>query len=1291
MDPWTRETEATSANTSFDVATAASLDVRGAAPFFPFRDIRIANSAHLLPAFSPGVTDYQVLLDDDLRGGHLAGDVSFPPVVHLELQLDMQVIHSTCMPHAPPEVILAGEKAAYDLRSGLVRSKPILLHRLTSTKQAAHRSSPYDLIVVEVHEGIVLSTENGTRKCEGEWSLGRSQFYSFRFRHSNHKIARGHEDSISQRRLSNSEDLETDSSVLQVLKAPDIHISLKADGGTCKFTHGPFAMPVYMGALDSDVSPAMWTEGSSLILCLLERKSTSKVGDGFHLSALTTWNGDFGDFGFGPGVSVALQPSLISDLRWPLTLGLPSVGFAIRDGAFRLLSVETRYHGEIRSVPLVLMSSGDEGKFSVQLMDPTLGNCAKVSPNSVGSRFICRVNEHALPDHCRAHRVPARSVCAGEPPAMTVSVLVTCSSCVTSNLSIGVTERKLPGSKQAAGPALTVPLRTVSPWVGWTVELKPHSTPLQWMVTSLSESGSRTQDFVQVALVSGLDPVTWLPTDEAAGCARLAGKAVLVMVLLTTLILVVGLLFSCVGLPVAKLALLPATNAATLSLQFLWLMTSRVDAPVLFLYFREPLDMFLPLREEHVLVHALFFLFVVFAARCAAICQYIAASGKGAASNLPHSLCLGAWELRMLSLVALPLASSAWTCAINVAHGNKIETSISIHLVSVALVPVGVLLITCLLSLAVHSMRQVRAAFAVGDVFCTKLPGSEYAIFVDRVCDQLRALPLRPMVPSLFGSWADTPSWLVAPPTASIEGLEHVAPPVTDKLSGDWDTIWPAGPWGKLAVLQHEVDNLHRARSADSLARDRGTKSVSIADYHHSQSDSSACGSTSIVSMRDLYGMDGISQVRDQHPVKAVATFVHGSGSERVVVGVACTPWIDVALTAKAVRTITKTSGEARLRCHVGQLCGPLTSGRLSACFDWGTRWPLRWSCDLLLKVALGAYIAVMQRASPGTHQLSLLDNFLVLGSVIAALFVCVVRPYVHFVDNAGLIAALAVVFVSTSAMTPSIGLPISELIVLTVLASLVCFPLVIASAAGLFAIISSVQIQKDDLHDELLSRVIRGWNRDYSPADGSCAYRAASCFQSKQNWESLGDDASDSCASPSSKVDVMLMTICTSHDLQIACPAQTREQIVQFRLNSTPTPSGSILHLPCGGDRVRVPLGASILFPSADPLGKSNSFMGDGSVRSIEDVTPLAALLTETGSRLVYANPRDNEGMHWREAVRGFLALSPMELMREIETIIAGEDDLPKDGAIGRNIFYVIEIVGLAVPQEQSPRVIRA
>eukprot|EP00927_Polykrikos_kofoidii_P006320 TRINITY_DN12567_c0_g1_i1.p1 TRINITY_DN12567_c0_g1~~TRINITY_DN12567_c0_g1_i1.p1 ORF type:complete len:1374 (-),score=157.15 TRINITY_DN12567_c0_g1_i1:96-4217(-) len=1316
MDVWAPEPQISFANTSSDSLGSTTPDVKEVPPFLPLRNIRIANGDfHLLPTFSPDVTNYNVRVSDDgttrqrrgnettierhgdnLHERHMTDETPFRPVVKLEMHLDMRVMDSTCLARPPFEVIIAGDKVVYDQQSGLVQSRSILLHMPSCDRHAANRRMPYDLVVIEVHERNGSSTAKTERECAGKSSGGRVQFYTIRFHLSNKKFGRchlgveGREDtssreftvvarlpeserthvvgdtssfpahsdvSVSKRRL--MEDVEAEDSALQVLKTPDLTVSLKVLGGTCMFTHGPFAMPVKEGALDWDLSTLLWKRGSRLMMCFAAQNSQA-VGGGLHLSAFTSWQGQLGEFGFGPDVTVSLRPNIASDLRWPFTVGIPSINLAGRDGALRLLSIETSYHHENQSVPLVVMSSRAQEGFDVRLLDPTIGSCARVSPDGAGGRVICRVKPKAQAPRRDCHAQFVGDVCASVPQMMTMSILATCESCAGRNLSIGVAERRLPGSNQPVGSKFKVPLETSSLWVGWTAELGPDSSPLQWRVVASSISGSRTHDFVDVALVLGSDPVTWLPTDEAVGVARLAGEAVRVMVLLTTLMLVVGHLLSCVGFQVANLAVLPATNAAALSLEFLVLMASRFDVPVLFLYFREPLDMLVPATPEGVLVYVSIFLLVVCSARCTAVIKCVIIGGTGVASNLPHSLCFGAWELRMLSLVALPLASSAWTCILNAPKFTMDTTSSYVYLLKLALVPIGGLIIICLSALALQSLRKVREAFRVEGVFCTKLPGSEYVIFVDRVCDQLRALPLRPRVPSVLGFWPETPSWLVAPHTATIHNLEHRCGPISDTPSSSWDTVWPTGPWGKPEVRHDEDKEMAMAPSEDSQPQDVVSSVRSIS--------------------RDSGGADGRDIVRTWHPITAVATFTHQIRSQRVIVGVSCTPWIDVALSTNVVRTMTKHAGEARLKCNVSQLCGPLTTGRLSACFDWGTRWPFRWPCDLLLKVALGAYIAVVQRSSHGTHQLDLVD-YLALGIVVAAFGVFYVQPYVHFVDNAALFLSLAVVFVTIVAMTPSFRLPLSETIVLTLLTSLACSPLAIAFTASLFAVSISVAAEMDDLHDEMLPRVILGWSYPQS-AKGS---------QSKGGWGRLGDDPS-SFAPAVSKVDVMLMTSHStsniSDNLQIECPAEAWQQIVHIRLNSTPTPSGSIVHLPCGGDRARLPVGANIIFPSK-PLRKSSGFLTTSSVRRLEGVAPLASLLTQTGGTLVYANPHHNDGLSWREVVRSFFSLNAMELVREIETIIAGEDDLPKDAEDAQKILYIIEVVGDAVPKVSNSRVI--
>merc|ERR1740117_532528 len=77
-----------------------------------------------------------------------------------------------------------------------------------------------------------------------------------------------------------------------------------------------------------------------------------------------------------------------------------------------------------------------------------------------------------------------------------------------------------------------------------------------------------------------------------------------------------------------------------------------------------------------------------------------------------------------------------------------------------------------------HSLRHVASAVGGGRVVRAALVGIEGGpeVFVDRCCDQLRALPdlaAAPACPSLFTSWLSTPAWAVAPAVAMIKEVEY--------------------------------------------------------------------------------------------------------------------------------------------------------------------------------------------------------------------------------------------------------------------------------------------------------------------------------------------------------------------------------------------------------------------------------------------------------------------------------------------------------------------------------------
>merc|ERR1719506_446774 len=119
------------------------------------------------------------------------------------------------------------------------------------------------------------------------------------------------------------------------------------------------------------------------------------------------------------------------------------------------------------------------------------------------------------------------------------------------------------------------------------------------------------------------------------------------------------------------------------------------------------------------------------------------------------------------------------------------------------------------------------------------------------------------------------------------------------------------------------------------------------------------------------------------------------------VAGVRCLPWINVAVpSATLVKLEAHLQGEVTLRSHVGQLSGPVASGRLAACFDWGVLWPWNWSADVFLKVVLGLWSGLLPFADEMTPATLTGLNGAALAVVVVMAWASIVfRPYVHLID----------------------------------------------------------------------------------------------------------------------------------------------------------------------------------------------------------------------------------------------------------------------------------------------------
>merc|ERR1712224_1076217 len=91
---------------------------------------------------------------------------------------------------------------------------------------------------------------------------------------------------------------------------------------------------------------------------------------------------------------------------------------------------------------------------------------------------------------------------------------------------------------------------------------------------------------------------------------------------------------------------------------------------------------------------------------------------------------------------------------------------------------IGLGVLFCLGRVVLDALRFVTDVLANREVVRTHLPhpagGAE--VFVDRVCNQLRALPARPAQPAcatLFCGWLATPAWSSAPIIATIHEIER--------------------------------------------------------------------------------------------------------------------------------------------------------------------------------------------------------------------------------------------------------------------------------------------------------------------------------------------------------------------------------------------------------------------------------------------------------------------------------------------------------------------------------------
>jgi len=685
-------------------------------------------------------------------------------------------------------------------------------------------------------------------------------------------------------------------------------------------------------------------------------------------------------------------------------------------------------------------------------------------------------------------------------------------------------------------------------------------------------------------------------------------------------------------------------------LQFLALLGGGAHGSPLLCYICKPLAWLTPSVPLQGLAYMLGCLVFTAVVHGMTVVLYFMRNGTGSADKLPHGLLFGNWELRVLSLVALPLAASSSSLLWELHAEYAAQGQWAWCLPSALL---GSVVLIFLVKLAAASLFSVQSWYMEQLIVPVKMPGTKDHIFVDRVCDQLRALPCTPGRLGLLGDWPASLGWCMSPAVGVIYDLEHRGVPdwkLEVSAARSFIEMWPDTPWAS-----------RRRSKEDSLERSHSLRS------EPQGVDQAACGlgpgvrPNSIHSNLSFSDSLALSKTTSAHPIRAKMAYTYAGRPRGCIGGTASLPWLDVAVPADTMCGIECMIGDFSVQVNVAQLYGPLTGGRLAVCFDWGERLPWRWPIDLLVRVLLGLYVGSLPFAGSSKILSSAWLHLSVSLFVVAlAIIVLTVQPYTHFVDNAVQAIAFLGIAVSTATHAMDDELPGLAPAAIAALAALHAIPLVLCLVAAILVIIFSIRLRGLDLYNRVLPRVVKHWG---SASTGTTRQFRDDNEIHKHNVGILQEDVSshanpDSAAAYSHVANVVLHDGLEAKRGKVELPADLRPSLVQIDLQpgvSTGEASST----------VRLPMPAGLLFtPALEGPERAASM-------------PLAAVVTADGGQLVYADATHNGGMHWSEAVRCFFADNPALSTKAVNSLQDYEDEILTQG----NELMVI----LQAPHERS------
>lgn len=1050
---------------------------------------------------------------------------------------------------------------------------------------------------------------------------------------------------------------------------PAVELSMVA--GQCATLKGPLHKAP-KDPLNPVPTAGLWGADKDHVVCFPDAGEGERVTvDGFKESTSSAHfimsapkeTGVFGDFGFGGGVKVALRPDVETQALWPLMAGVETLGIRLNpEHPSRTLVLQTEAKDGDTSImsetPMVVVRQRESrARIDVQMVNESMGDCQiDKSLEDVGIpelRFVCRARE--------------------DEEGKLAPLVVFCATCLDGEgMSIEVTETgrdAKPDDMLNEGPS-----DAPSPWTGFYAEI-PHGKLGHIYQVSLSKwsgpiehkeypeefttatnrrlASAATKEDPQmefkIAVVLGDAPVPFGEVKLPRNGIQQVSDVVSLLCWVGQWLVVAVLLAAAFGMPVPVTALSPVLSALTLAVQFCSILGQNDYMPPHIQSLFEPLEWIVPHAPGAALIWSLKGLAAVLVAHGAAVVGFLLLNGKGSAQALPHGLLFGAWELRALSYVALPLAYSSSTLV----YEGLVNSDGSVLKAMWDLLRGGPVLVG-LLVVAGATAQQISKWFVDENVVKVEVPiaGTDQWVYVDRICDQLRAMPIAPGGCSLISDWPASLGWRFAPSVAFIEEMEYQGAP--DRRStkyGSWETIWYQGPWVQ-SKNQTEARTKQLARSLSAPIRDDSV-------------DSAGAVRRSATAGKVEVPKEQASPAIKMHKIEASTRFVYAcnQGQQVCIAGLVGLPWMDAAIPATSLRgMVRKTRGAVEMRAQVGQLSGPLTSGRLAACFDWSDRNPYRVPADILVKTILGAYISLLPDESDLSSPFGLVHPILALALLVLA-GACFFRggPHTHLMYNLGLSAALLAVSLTIGSvwLYDMRKVDIKQILLILCLAlMLILVPIVLTLWSTAMMVIFSARVligsrDGSQMHDKVLPKVALRW-----------AQPAPKAPEVRNKY--IGVWWNDDCDNPdvpmpdsweaqptSAEAVVLEVQQYLSNQSRKPLPSVELPMVLHsvgvehWQLRVPYAPAAGPKAMPVGESdtvRPRIPLPVGLITDASDPEG-----------HDIRKAIPLAALTTEDGGILLYEDQKHNGGVSWQDAVKRQLKDMPdkeleKEVIRKIE-----------------------------------------